>query len=155
MQKIKLVLSTLLFFFSYSAVAQVATPEVGGVRMVLQVFGTLIGIIALIFAVAWVMKRLQLVNPSFGRQVKILESLHLGRKEKLVLIEVGAKKILLGVSSQSINVIHQLDQATEKECEQPVKNDQKKVDFVVEGVDENKESFSDFLKSILVKEQRK
>ena len=41
--------------------------------------------------------------------MKIISSLPLGTREKLVLVEVGGKQLLLGVTSSQINTIHVFD----------------------------------------------
>lgn len=134
-------------------VAQTANEKLSGTAMLGQVILALLFVIALIFGAAWLMKRFQMLNPGLSRQVKVLESVTLGRKEKLLLVEVQQTKLLLGVGAQSINVLHTLDADSGAEN---VANGT--VDKFVTSEDqhsESNESFSDFLKSILIKEHKK
>ncbi len=60
-----------------------------------------------IFALAWLVKRLG--NTSFlqSKGLKIVSSMPLGTREKLVVIEVENKKLLLGVTAHNINTLHE------------------------------------------------
>lgn len=80
--------------------------DVGAVwRLVLS----LAVLVVLIPAVVWGMKRLQKVQHKFSRsQIKVIESQHLGPKERLVLVEIENKRLLLGATSQQITVLCEL-----------------------------------------------
>jgi len=69
----------------------------------LQVMLALAGVLALIFALAWLFKRFVQPMSLSGQQIKVVSSLALGNKEKLVLAEVNGQQILLGVTAQNIN----------------------------------------------------
>jgi len=134
-------------FLSQGLIAQSATSTPSGFAMILQVLVALGFVIALIFATAWIMKKVQLVKPSFGRQIKVIESLSVGRKEKLLLVELNNTNLLIGVGSQSLNVLHEYS-TLDDEFEKAVFSG-------AENSESDGESFSDFLKSILVKEHKK
>lgn len=69
----------------------------------MQVMLALAGVLALIFALAWLFKRFVQPISLSGQQIKVVSSLALGNKEKLVLAEVNGQQILLGVTAQNIN----------------------------------------------------
>lgn len=71
---------------------------------------SLLMVLALIVGAALLLKRFQLVRPQSG-QLKLVTSLHLSAKEKLVVVQVGEQQLLLGISGQQINLLHQLEQA--------------------------------------------
>ncbi len=109
----RLILLGLLSGFSLSAFAEEAVPEVGkhvasnmdATSMVMS----LLMVLALIIISAVVLKKFQpQANNTQG--LKIIASLHLGAKEKLVVVEVGDKQMLLGVTGQQINLIDTLDE---------------------------------------------
>jgi len=66
----------------------------------------LLGMIFLIFALAWLVRRFSGINFSGGQNMKIMSSLALGAKERVSLVEVNGTQFLLGVTSQSINHLH-------------------------------------------------
>ena len=71
---------------------------------------SLLMVLALIVGAALLLKRFQLIRPQSG-QLKLVTSLHLSAKEKLVVVQVGEQQLLLGISGQQINLLHQLEQA--------------------------------------------
>ena len=91
----------------------VPSQAVSTSSMLLQVMLALGFIVALILGSAWLLKRLNLVQNSTNTHFKVLSSMPMGRKERLLLIEVDGVKLLLGVSAGAINVLHHFDnQAT-------------------------------------------
>ncbi|QQX81771.1 flagellar biosynthetic protein FliO [Shewanella sp. KX20019] len=69
--------------------------------------GGLIVVLLLIFALAYMVKRLNLVPSSQG-VLKTLAVTPLGQKEKLVLVEVDGQQYLLGVTPHQVNVVDKL-----------------------------------------------
>lgn len=71
-----------------------------------SVLGGLILIIALIMGLSWFVKRFSqggfLQNPT----MKILASMPLGTRERLMLVDVGGQQLLLGVTATAINTLH-------------------------------------------------
>lgn len=111
---IKLILSSILLI-SWSSVAEEvvevgkhATPNIDALSMITS----LLMVLVLIIASAWVLKKFTMVNRSVSG-MKVISSLPLGHKEKLIVVEVGEKQLLLGVSAQSINLIKELDEPLE------------------------------------------
>jgi len=70
--------------------------------------GGLIVVLLLIFVLAYIVKRLNLVPSSQGA-LKTVAMTSLGQKEKLVLIDVDGQQYLLGVTAQQVNLIDKLD----------------------------------------------
>ncbi|WP_339941684.1 flagellar biosynthetic protein FliO [Undibacterium luofuense] len=84
---------------SVFAAEAVSTPATG----FLQIMLALLFVIALMLALAWVMKR---VAPMQGQQqlgMKIIGSLHLGQREKIMVVEVGDQWLILGVTPSGIS----------------------------------------------------
>lgn len=70
--------------------------------------GALAGVLLLIFAAAWLLKKLQ-QNQSGGRgHLKVVSVLSLSAKERVVLVQAGAEQVLMGVSSAGIQHLHTL-----------------------------------------------
>ena len=72
------------------------------------VFGLLF-VLASIVAMVWLMKRMGTMGGIRNSQLKIVAALNLGSREKLVVIQVGEKQLLIGVTPSSINTLHTLE----------------------------------------------
>ncbi|MDD8058601.1 MULTISPECIES: flagellar biosynthetic protein FliO [Shewanella] len=84
------------------------TSEASNTATLANMVGGLIVVLALIFVLAYIVKRLNLV-PSNGGVIKSLAVTPIGQREKVVLIEVNGQQYLLGVTSQQISLIDKLD----------------------------------------------
>jgi len=72
-----------------------------------MLFG-LLATVAVIFVMAWLLKKLQPL--SFAKKrIKVLETQSLGFKSRLLLVQVDNKQLLLGVSGDNIRCLQQLD----------------------------------------------
>lgn len=89
------------------------TPASNAVREPTQIatlasmLGGLILVLILIFALAYLLRRFNLV-PTHHGVLKTLATTSLGQKERLVLVEVGGQQYLLGVSAQQVSLIDKL-----------------------------------------------
>lgn len=68
-------------------------------------------VVGLIAAVAWGMKRFSSMTPAGGKHIKVLSASAVGTRERIALVEVGDKKILVGITPQTINTLHVFDSA--------------------------------------------
>ncbi len=80
------------------------------------------------------------INKQF---ISLIASFHIGPKEKLMLVEVLGKKILLGVTQQSINTLAVLDDAgelklTEEKPDADFKGVLEKLSWAPEAADNHK-----------------
>ena len=72
----------------------------------------LIGILAVIFVLAGLLKKFTAFNLS-SNQIKVLECQRIGTKEKLIIVNVQDKHLLLGVTPQNISHLCELDKPTQ------------------------------------------
>ncbi|WP_372872569.1 flagellar biosynthetic protein FliO [Shewanella sp.] len=70
--------------------------------------GGLILVLVVIFVLAYVVRRLNLV-PASGGAIKTLAASPMGQREKLVLVELDGQQYLVGVTSQQITLIDKLE----------------------------------------------
>lgn len=70
---------------------------------------SLLMVLVVIIISAVILKRFQGVRHSING-LKIVTSLHLGAKEKLVVVQAGEKQLLLGVTTQQISLLETLDE---------------------------------------------
>ena len=84
--------------------------DVGG--MYIQMFGSLLLVLGLMLGLAYVAKRFlpkQMVGATRGDDLKLIQSLPLGPKSYVSLIEADGQRILVGVTEENINLIKALD----------------------------------------------
>jgi flagellar protein FliO/FliZ len=80
------------------------------VTSVLPVAASLILVVALILALGWVLRRVPGAARS-GSVLRVHAALALGARERLLWVEAGGQHLLLGVTAQSINILHRFDAA--------------------------------------------
>ncbi|MEH6346607.1 MAG: flagellar biosynthetic protein FliO [Bermanella sp.] len=87
------------------------TPQIPNSEdQIIQVTLALSAILILIYAIAWFVKRYRGVQGLTGLPLKTLAVMPMGVKEKIVLIEVGGKQILLGLTAHNINTLATFDE---------------------------------------------
>jgi len=91
--------------FSYAQAAATTTP-IGSGRHLVDVTLALMGIIGLIFAISWFVKRFSQGAFSANAHIKVISAMPLGTRERIVLIEAGGQQLLLGITSTNINTLH-------------------------------------------------
>jgi flagellar protein FliO/FliZ len=69
----------------------------------------LIFIVILIFIIAWFVKRFSIFHPIAHDQLKVVAGVHLGQREKILLLKVGEEQILVGLTATDIRTLHKLD----------------------------------------------
>lgn len=87
------------------AATKMAEPS--QVATLASMLGGLILVLLLIFALAYLLRRFNLV-PATNGVLKTIAVTSLGQKERLVLVQVGEQQYLLGVSSQQVCLIDKL-----------------------------------------------
>ena len=66
----------------------------------------LAAVLALIFGLAWLARRFNLNGAGVTAGMRLLGAMSVGPKEKIVLVEVEGKRLLLGVTAQQIALLH-------------------------------------------------
>lgn len=91
----------------------------------IQVTIALLLMVGLILGLAWLMKRF--ANPLFQQQkdLRLVASLSLGVKEKIILVEVAGKQLVLGVTPQQITSLHVIDNPLKDTAEDSADNSEK------------------------------
>lgn len=71
----------------------------------------LVIVLGLIVALAWLVSKTRGVQLAQGQgQLNIVASLPLGMKEKIAVIQVGEKQLLVGITPQQITTLAELDE---------------------------------------------
>ena len=83
----------------------------------LAMIASLLLVLGLIVVLAFVLKKLNITPMPQRKGIKVITSLHLSGKEKLVVVQVGEKQLLLGVTAQQINLLETLEKPLEQPAE--------------------------------------
>ena len=86
--------------------APIAGSDIGG-QLVQLMLGLLV-VVGLIFALAWLLRRVQQIGPRGNQAIKLVSSQILGPRDRLLLVQVGSEQILLGISAGRITPLHVL-----------------------------------------------
>ncbi|WP_052481105.1 flagellar biosynthetic protein FliO [Gilvimarinus agarilyticus] len=89
--------------------AQAAVTPVGADTLLSVLLG-LLGIIALILGLAWFARRAGATGWARSNDMKVVATLALGTRERLLVVDVAGTQILLGVTAQAINQLHVFEQ---------------------------------------------
>jgi flagellar protein FliO/FliZ len=91
-----------------------ASPDVvrtlppGGIGSIGQVTLALLVVLAAVFGVAWLIRRLRGLTVGGARTIEIVAQVGLGARERAVLIRVAGAQVLLGVAPGRVNTLHVL-----------------------------------------------
>ncbi|MDM0104358.1 flagellar biosynthetic protein FliO [Variovorax sp. J22R24] len=84
-----------------------ASPVVGASGLMQAGLGMAV-VLGLIFLCAWLARRFGLQRFGGGHVVKVVSSSSVGQRERVVVVEVGATWLVLGVTPSQINTLHTL-----------------------------------------------
>jgi flagellar protein FliO/FliZ len=97
-----------------SAEASASTPQtLQNPSSILSIFLSLLLVVAIIFALAYVARRFNVTQAGNG-QLKVVASMSAGAKEKILVVDVGGEQFLLGVTAHNINQLGKLENPIEK-----------------------------------------
>ena len=108
MRRLLLATPLLLIGEALAAPSGAASTE----SMVGQIVQLLLGlglVVALIFGLAWLLRRMQnQTGPRGNQAIQLIASQSLGARERLLLVQVGEEQVLLGLTAGRITPLHVL-----------------------------------------------
>jgi flagellar protein FliO/FliZ len=103
-----------------SMASPVPPPTVDSGAELVRVLISLLGVVALIFFVGWLSRRAQVRVRPGGRKIRVIESMPVGIKEKVMLLEVGGTQLLVGASpTGGLRTLHVLDTPVPEDARPP------------------------------------
>lgn len=102
------------------AVGQLTQPI--GAGDVLQIFVALVFVLLLIGIAAWVLRRFSVTGFGKSGALRMLASVSVGQRERIVLIQAGETQMLLGVAQGSVRTLHVFDKPVMLESSGPQAN---------------------------------
>ena len=79
-----------------AAASDASSPDLGG--SLLQLVSGLLLVIALLFASLWLLKKISLTRGVTGGLVRVVSAAAVGTRERVVVVDVGTKRLILGVA---------------------------------------------------------
>ena len=96
-----------------------AGQAVTGIEVVGQVTLSLMLVVAVLLVLAWAMRRLSQLQPQGASSLRVLEGLRLGARERILLVEAGDRRLLVGVSPGGLRTLLVFDEGTGREASVP------------------------------------
>jgi flagellar protein FliO/FliZ len=90
-----------------SAAAPVGAGGLASVTLALLI------VLAAIFAVAWLARRVRGIGNRVGTAIDVLADIPLGPKERAVLLKVGTEQVLIGVAPGRVSALHVMREPVE------------------------------------------
>lgn len=97
----------------FAAPQTTVAPHTTGIGGLGEVAFALLIVLAAIFVVAWLLRRMRIVGNRLGGAIDVLATVQLGQKERAVLLKVGSTQILIGVAPGQVNTLHVLTEPLE------------------------------------------
>ncbi|SMC26168.1 flagellar protein FliO/FliZ [Andreprevotia lacus DSM 23236] len=82
-----------------------APPSLAG--QFTQVVFALLLVLALVVAAAWLMRRFSMLPMAAGTRLRVVSGVMVGPKERVVIVEVDDTWLVLGVTAQAVNKLHE------------------------------------------------
>lgn len=76
----------------------------------LQIVMSLVLVLLIIFLSAWMLRRYGRYPGVADGNLKVLGTLSVGQRERILLLQVGKEQVLIGVTSSRISTLHQLSE---------------------------------------------
>ncbi len=86
---------------------------------IVQIIFSLLLVLAAIMLVAWLLKRMNPMQLGSGNLLKILGSVPIGQRERIVLVEVSDTWLVVGVGPGQIRTLHTLEKQPLRAGENP------------------------------------
>ncbi len=81
-------------------------------QIIKMVVGLII-VLVMIFAIAWLARNHMGFNPTSNAALKPIAGVSIGQKERVVLLQVSDRQVLVGVAPGSVNMLYVLDKESE------------------------------------------
>ncbi|WP_404615338.1 flagellar biosynthetic protein FliO [Rhodanobacter hydrolyticus] len=105
----------------FVALAPAALPaadiNVGG--ELLRVLLSLVAVVALIFVAGWLSRRLQARSRPGGRRIRCVETMAVGARDRVLLLDADGKRLLVGVGPGGMRTLHVYEGAAPVEADPP------------------------------------
>jgi flagellar protein FliO/FliZ len=88
------------------AAAAEAPPVPDAAGALVRVVLSLVVVVAFILAAGWIARRLQTAGHGRGKRMRCVETLAIGVKERVSLVEVGGVSLVVGIAPGCVRTLH-------------------------------------------------
>lgn len=92
-------------------------PGVSLTGQLVQMGLGLLVVVGLIFLLGYLMRRVGPLAPQGGQYIRVISLYPLGPRDRLALVEVGGRQLLLGISPGRITTLHVLEEPVTDDAE--------------------------------------
>ncbi|WP_245795317.1 flagellar biosynthetic protein FliO [Thioalkalivibrio denitrificans] len=85
----------------------------GGASYLAQLLSGLLVVIAAIVVFAFIMRRMTGVQSRLGEEFRVVSGISLGSRERMLLVQVGDRQLVVGVAPGRVQTLHVLDKPLE------------------------------------------
>lgn len=85
----------------------------------LKMFLVLLIVLAMLFAVAWFLRRFAVTQKIPGGSIKVIAGAAVGQRERVVLVEVGETWLVVGVAPGHVSALHTMPKVETSEEKEP------------------------------------
>ncbi|OLQ91758.1 flagellar biosynthetic protein FliO [Vibrio panuliri] len=78
-------------------------------------FGSLLFVIVLILLLAWLLKRMRVPTIASQKGLSVVRQIAVGTRERIAIVQAGEEQFLVGITSQSIQLISKLEKPLSQE----------------------------------------
>ncbi len=75
-----------------------------------QILLGLLLVVMIIFFITWILRRLPGIQTGGQGLIRVVDSLHVSPRDRLLLVEIDKQQLLLGVTTQNISTLHVLSE---------------------------------------------
>lgn len=112
-KKAKLYVSIFIIFFSATVLAEAPVTDLAkpiDTSNILVVTLGLMFVLGLFFLLVFLLKKIPAIQRHHSGILKIIDTLYIGTNEKVILVDVGEKQIVIGVNNQTINTLYVMEE---------------------------------------------
>ncbi len=107
MTKVRLIISLFFLFISqFTFALPTDSANLISRNELLRLITGLLVVLLVIVCLSWIVKRLNLVKLSTSKGFQSIASMTLGAKEKIILLKVGERYLLIGVGASTVSTLH-------------------------------------------------
>lgn len=97
-------------FAVFAEVQQTTLIEPLSIGSVIQVFAGLAAVLILFGVVVFLLKRVGGFRSAPGGKMRLIDGVSVGTRERVILMQIGEKQVLIGVSPGRVSPIHVFDE---------------------------------------------
>ena len=113
--------------------------QVGASNYIQMLLG-LFFIIAFIFGIAWLIKRMGTMHPGHSASLKIVAGISVGQREKVIVLQVMNEQLLVGVTQSNIQLLSTLKEPITPAGSPSLSGFQEKLQSAINGFTKNNDT---------------